>query len=515
MKKLKIFVFVIVLLVLLAGCNKSNEFPTDNNVEPNKDAQEIDNELNSSQSDYENIQESEEYDDTESQQLSHFTVKGENQRLVNYKMNHKYKAPWDMIDIYLNSYYYDPVTDKFYITIRLYNNDTELNGYSAEVSNSNNIRCHFITDENQIIIETLGIPSYLLAPKSSAIFTFGWEGITSLPTRVLLGDGDIEGRDAYKLSGDEQEIIFPTVVLPTEYFTNVDIKDAFVEAGIPDIEKAIVTSVGYDVSGHGRIFIDITTNKYVYLNQFKYASLILLTPNNESLELELISDISDDSREQLAPNTTLSMVYDYTLSQFYDENTYKTSKILIYRSDGKNSYLTESETFDMGGKYTGDFSNSNIDFSKYQSKQNDVLYVDVTSSSKLSEVVDGKTVVYSAINLLDGDKTSTWTEGVDGDGIGEWVEFKSKEDFELSKISLINGFTKTSDLYYKNNRIKELKIEFSNGESINAKLLDNIMDFQDINLEKAIITNSIKFIIVDVYKGSKWDDTCISEIEID
>lgn len=54
------------------------------------------------------------------------------------------------------------------------------------------------------------------------------------------------------------------------------------------------------------------------------------------------------------------------------------------------------------------------------------------------------------------------------------------------------------------------KIEFSNGEVINAKLSDDTMDFQEIKLENPILTKSVKFTITDVYSGSKFEDTCIS-----
>ena len=55
-------------------------------------------------------------------------------------------------------------------------------------------------------------------------------------------------------------------------------------------------------------------------------------------------------------------------------------------------------------------------------------------------------------------------------------ELSFKEDVLISSISLINGYSKSSDLYYKNTRVKDLIIEFSNGEVIKAQLSDDIMD---------------------------------------
>jgi len=53
---------------------------------------------------------------------------------------------------------------------------------------------------------------------------------------------------------------------------------------------------------------------------------------------------------------------------------------------------------------------------------------------------------------------------------------------------------------------------FSDGVKINLDLKDT-MDLQKIKIEPHV-TKSIKFTIKDVYKGSKYEDTCISELKL-
>ena len=136
----------------------------------------------------------------------------------------------------------------------------------------------------------------------------------------------------------------------------------------------------------------------------------------------------------------------------------------------------------------------------------------IVSSSNFSESISGQQVVYKPSNLIDDDKATAWVEGVEGSGIGEWVMFQNDEEALISSIALTNGFTKSADLYDKNNRVKDIKIEFSNGEAINVQLSDGITDLQEITLENPILTDYVKFTIMDTYPGSNYDDTCISEI---
>ena len=163
---------------------------------------------------------------------------------------------------------------------------------------------------------------------------------------------------------------------------------------------------------------------------------------------------------------------------------------------------------------------------------------------------------YEISNISDSDISTAWVEGVKGDGVGEYVyipifrketnssfKYNKKNDIKIT-FSIFNGFCKSSELFYKNNRIKTAKItifvipmttaqdgypSFPYEDEENEILLAKVIELKDIIEsqtfeEKINIYNSnyqydtpfvlLKFEIIDVYKGTKYDDTCISEINV-
>ena len=78
---------------------------------------------------------------------------------------------------------------------------------------------------------------------------------------------------------------------------------------------------------------------------------------------------------------------------------------------------------------------------------------------------------YDRNKLLDKELSTSWVEGVAGDGIGEYILLQVYEDGFLGEeyfnikdkkirilLKINNGFCKNFDLYYKNNRVQKAKI---------------------------------------------------------
>lgn len=120
---------------------------------------------------------------------------------------------------------------------------------------------------------------------------------------------------------------------------------------------------------------------------------------------------------------------------------------------------------------------------------------------------------YSAEKIIDQNGNTAWVEGVNGNGEGEWINLISKKKVEVSSIQIRNGYKKSENLYYENNRAKKIKIEFSNGDSHIIELEDSDND-QWLYMNSSIKTNYVKLTILEVYEGSKYEDTCISDIII-
>ena len=135
---------------------------------------------------------------------------------------------------------------------------------------------------------------------------------------------------------------------------------------------------------------------------------------------------------------------------------------------------------------------------------------EVTASSYLSE----KKIKHTADRVIDGSLANAWAEGADGPGIGENLRLKLDDVYTINTIYINAGYQKSSDLYKKNCRPKEITLEFSNGVTMDYTL-DDLNGQQQIVLPNSVRTDSIKIIIQSVYAGTKYEDTLISEIYLE
>ena len=136
-----------------------------------------------------------------------------------------------------------------------------------------------------------------------------------------------------------------------------------------------------------------------------------------------------------------------------------------------------------------------------------------TTTSSLTE--NGYT--YSASNLSSKKLGTPWVEGVIGSGIGEKITIKkSKESlppwvktFGGGALVIFNGFISYEKpyLYEYNNRVKELKIYTSNNDYCFTVILEDTPNPQIIFLPCESEDTIIE--ILSVYKGLRYDDTCI------
>lgn len=135
------------------------------------------------------------------------------------------------------------------------------------------------------------------------------------------------------------------------------------------------------------------------------------------------------------------------------------------------------------------------------------IYAVKTSSAKLEE-----NRLYSAYNLIDGDPKTAWVPTGNKSGIGEWVEFSFGEPMQINSLSLVNGYAKSEASFSGNNRIKTAMLQFDDGKSSKVSLKDSSKP-QIISVRKK--TRTIRLTIFEVYKGTKYDDTCLSDVELE
>ena len=169
---------------------------------------------------------------------------------------------------------------------------------------------------------------------------------------------------------------------------------------------------------------------------------------------------------------------------------------------------------------------------------------------------------YGPHNLFDRDPATAWVEGEAGSGAGSYVCIGTGRDLP-PYIVLANGYQKSHDLFLKNNRIRTLKVtlwlaftgprqetqagftaeavDFPGSRTIQLKdeegyqilkmpfdtaevrrfrdrlFREYVLSHQDTLLKEKAYSGLkefffVKFEITEVYKGSKWDDTCLSDL---
>lgn len=141
--------------------------------------------------------------------------------------------------------------------------------------------------------------------------------------------------------------------------------------------------------------------------------------------------------------------------------------------------------------------------------------VSVRTSSTLKN--QGRTN-YRSSNMLDPNEGTAWSEGVNGGGEGEWIEFTITEGYHIgASWQLSNGYTKSKTLWEENSRVKKLKVMVDD-TVVGYVMLANVLGYQSFNIAPSWLREppefrkgtKIRFVIEEVYKGTRFDDTVIS-----
>lgn len=191
---------------------------------------------------------------------------------------------------------------------------------------------------------------------------------------------------------------------------------------------------------------------------------------------------------------------------------------LVFDKNGKETiYKGRFQIFDY--KEIWEDNNTNVNYfhrikglevngnSYYEKKEE---YESVVVSSTLIEPNRDKKV-YAVSNLTDHNYNTAWVEGVAGTGIGQSVKFTFINECKPTNIQIINGYAKSQAIYLKNSRPNKLKLTYSDGST-------QIIDLKDTSTLQTFPINCtsklkwVKIEILNVYKGTHYEDTCISEI---
>ncbi|MDO3675717.1 NADase-type glycan-binding domain-containing protein [Paenibacillus ehimensis] len=188
--------------------------------------------------------------------------------------------------------------------------------------------------------------------------------------------------------------------------------------------------------------------------------------------------------------------------------------MLVYADQDRNIFQLNMQT-QQKTKLEDGFQRIGFESAPLQWIRSSTPFIDVKKSIPVKRVTASSTlpdenkISYNANQLTDGNTKTGWCEGTKGDGIGETVTLDFGTLQEVSGIDLINGLAQSLHTFKANNRVKSLKAEFSDGSS---EVLD--ASFIQMNFSKKIKTSFIKLTILEVEKGDKYSDTCMSEVRV-
>jgi hypothetical protein len=138
----------------------------------------------------------------------------------------------------------------------------------------------------------------------------------------------------------------------------------------------------------------------------------------------------------------------------------------------------------------------------------------VTSNSYLTE--HGK-ISYKPDNIHDFDLMTAWVPDSRNGVIGKKINFHFKPlSPRVNKIMIYNGYIKNYSLFKSNSRVKKFKM-YINGVPYANLLLADTTAQQSFIIDPARSENKKKdliltFEIVEVYRGDKYSDVAVSEI---
>ena len=112
---------------------------------------------------------------------------------------------------------------------------------------------------------------------------------------------------------------------------------------------------------------------------------------------------------------------------------------------------------------------------------------------------------------VDGNVDTCWSEGVKGLGIGENIEIQFNSTYKVNGLNIWIGHQKTQELFYQNARPTVIRVLGSDGSDEVYRLRD-AFGGQRLNFRYPITVNKLKIVVVEAAQGTKYEDTCIAEV---
>jgi len=104
-------------------------------------------------------------------------------------------------------------------------------------------------------------------------------------------------------------------------------------------------------------------------------------------------------------------------------------------------------------------------------------------------------------------------EGDPGNGLGAWITLDLGDARAIDTVKIWAGWWYSYDYWTRASRPKSVELKFSDGSTELHELTDK-MEVQELKLKAPRQTSTVRIKIKEVYKGTTWFDTAISEVQV-
>ena len=146
-----------------------------------------------------------------------------------------------------------------------------------------------------------------------------------------------------------------------------------------------------------------------------------------------------------------------------------------------------------------------IDFSKYQKLP--------VASTEENSVKESESYDYSAKSAVDGDVSTSWQENEEGVGEGKGFQMTLDGAHKIRYVVLHLGNWRSDQLWDYNARPKTLTIQVGDQQVKDVEFSNEKKKFC-LSFDEPVEASYISLYIKEAYEGSRWQDNCISEVEL-
>lgn len=128
---------------------------------------------------------------------------------------------------------------------------------------------------------------------------------------------------------------------------------------------------------------------------------------------------------------------------------------------------------------------------------------------------------YDVESLVDANPSTAWCEGEPGHGIGLGMKITLEESAPVLGLNIRNGYNKSMDHFLRNGRVKSFRLTVISYDS-RQEPRSGVVTLRDEPLEqrvripwKVADPRQIRLEILSVYPGTRFTDTCVSDLSVD